>query len=212
MPARSSASAAWIPSLWANDVSTRVIGPNEPPPRDGGSSPRRGATTTERASQQRSLSRRRSAAVPEAPATRGVLTGRCLTYRPPFGRGGSTMLSVTDNSREARGDVQDIMPVRGITMVKAKLFAVTGGSGVVVCHQPSHLRIGAADSPWRYFRSRRTLSWENHGCRSYAYLPVVWRNCSSLIRRDRGVLVCGTVARDERSLRRQVGTNPRQTP
>lgn len=39
------------------------------------------------------------------------------------------MLSVTDNSRKARGDVQDIMPVRGITMVKAKLFAVTGGVG-----------------------------------------------------------------------------------
>lgn len=34
---------------------------------------------------------------------------------------------------------------------------------------------------------------------------VVWRNFPSRVCRDRGALVCGTVARDERSSHRKVG-------
>jgi hypothetical protein len=48
--------------------------------------------------------RRRPASTPEVRATREDRIREIPTYRPPFDHGGSATLSVTDNSRGARGD------------------------------------------------------------------------------------------------------------
>ena len=56
------------------------------------------------------------------------------------------MLSVTDDSREARGDMEDMVTLRRITRPVATYLSGPGSSRVVIGFRRSHLRLSATGS------------------------------------------------------------------